>query len=619
MNGSFLVLCEGASRPNHITDNAGKEIRISAHGVDPNIRLESLDTRLYDMLDPLEQDLVHVAAYVYSADRMTSRGRKDVFGERWKRRFHFVVPVQCRSTWESPEVTKLLTDALRFLSEDIYTFTFVDLLAPHGHHQTYVPGVVDYSGVTSVALFSGGLDSLAGVVWDHVVNGQKSFLVSHRPAPVISSRQEKLVQILRERFPSWNPGHATVWVQLEEGLEKEHTQRTRSFLYLSLAAAAARRLGQRHIKVYENGIVSLNLPILGQTVGARLTRTTHPRFIGLAQEFFRAVLEHDILLETPFLFLTKGEVAHKLAEAGHPDLIAVSTSCSHTYLYTRAIPHCGICSQCVDRRLAIVAMNLEEYDDLYQHEMFRGSFASMPEKAQPKAMVEGYVRAYLEVGKLAPERLYEKYPEIGAAIVALGRNHAQTYAAVFDLFQRRAAEVESAIVKEMANSASDLVRGNLPSDCLLRVVGSGEHLIEPTCRLAEELVKVVEAGLPLTFRSKLPANETEVQNAAEALFLAADEKLTRELPMVDFLHVKGAKPDFSAARAESLFVEIKYVRKTRPPGAIADEIAADMTIYRRHSRNVLFIVYDPHRLIANVHRFVDGFEPDRGVFGAVVR
>lgn len=612
-----IILCEGAAPPAGLQESESRVVRLAAYGPEANLRLETPGPSIYQNLSPVSMDLVHVAAYVYTADRLISRGAKDVYGERWRRRLHFVIPVRARAVWESPKVSRLLEQTLGFLSDDFYTFTFVDLQQDDPPQQSYFE-MPDYDSATSVALFSGGLDSLAGVVWDHVENGERPILVSHRPAFVISKRQKDLVKFLRTRFPAWNLQHAPAWIHLDEERDKEHSQRTRSFLYLSLAAAVADCLGKDRIKVYENGIVSLNIPILGQTVGARLTRTTHPKFLNLVRGLFEAVLARSITVEAPFLFLTKGEVAAKLAEVGQADLIEASTSCSHTYLSTNAEPHCGICSQCVDRRLAIMAKDLEPHDHVYRYDMFRGAFSEMPEIAAPKAMVEGYVRAYLEVAKIPLEGLYQKYPEIGDAVVAIGGDLEETYHAIYDLYQRRAAEVNAAVVKAIKASAQDLYSGDLPNDCLLRVLGSGEHLRDPVASLANCLGSILEKGLPVAFQSRDPANESEVQDAAEALFLAADKDLSRELPMVDFLHVKGAKPDFSTPRPNRLYVEVKYPRRTRSASSIGDEIAADITIYREHGAAILFVIYDPHRIIKNPTQLLIRLAAFSDVYGKVV-
>jgi len=57
------------------------------------------------------------------------------------------------------------------------------------------------------------------------------------------------------------PFHVPVWINKEKALGREFTQRTRSFLYASLAAVVARIFDLWRIRFYENGVVSINLPI----------------------------------------------------------------------------------------------------------------------------------------------------------------------------------------------------------------------------------------------------------------------------------------------------------------------------------------------------------------------
>ncbi len=45
-------------------------------------------------------------------------------GARWRRRFNFHLPVRRPDLWTSPEINGALIDALSFLSEDTFFFTF---------------------------------------------------------------------------------------------------------------------------------------------------------------------------------------------------------------------------------------------------------------------------------------------------------------------------------------------------------------------------------------------------------------------------------------------------------------------------------------------------------------
>jgi hypothetical protein len=100
--------------------------------------------------------------------------------------------------------------------------------------------------VDEVVLFSGGLDSLAGAVVESIRDKRRVALVSHRANPKINSKQKLLVNGLAKRCQE-TLFHVPVWIQKGETLDREYTQRTRSFLYAALAAIVARAFGLRGI------------------------------------------------------------------------------------------------------------------------------------------------------------------------------------------------------------------------------------------------------------------------------------------------------------------------------------------------------------------------------------
>ena len=74
----------------------------------------------------------------------------------------------------------------------------------------------------------------------------------------------------------------------------------------ALAAVVARSFGLRRIRFYENGVVSMNLPISEQAIGGRATRTTHPQVLNGYAALFRLLTDGAFEVENPFLWLTKG-------------------------------------------------------------------------------------------------------------------------------------------------------------------------------------------------------------------------------------------------------------------------------------------------------------------------
>ena len=110
-------------------------------------------------------------------------------------------------------------------------------------------------------------------------------------------------------------------------------------------------------------------PISPQVIGTMSTRTTHPLALRKIVRIFDLLAEslgHSrIALENPYQWLTKSEVIGRLQAAGGERLIAQSVSCTSLQAQSNTHTHCGSCSQCLDRRFAIVALGLEEYDPVH--------------------------------------------------------------------------------------------------------------------------------------------------------------------------------------------------------------------------------------------------------------
>jgi hypothetical protein len=277
-------------------------------------------------------DLLELAAYVYSADWATSRGGEASrgMGAEWRRKFRFVIPVRRPELWSSAPVLDALSETQGFLTDDEYQFEFEE-------HRGSPPGGPEYLELGDEAtarfepdemvLFSGGLDSLAGVVDVVLGQGKRAALVSHHSSTKVVARQKQLVDTLRTIAPG-RLLHFPVLLRKRESLTKEYTLRSRSFVFASLATAIGRTLGKRRILMCENGIVSLNLPIARQLVGARSSRTTHPKALACFGLLFEMLFGESTCVDNPFLWKTKAEVVKVLGDHGCSHLIASTISCS---------------------------------------------------------------------------------------------------------------------------------------------------------------------------------------------------------------------------------------------------------------------------------------------------
>ena len=88
----------------------------------------------------------------------------------------------------------------------------------------------------------------------------------------------------------------------------ENTLRSRSFLYATLACVVARLFGNDRIRFFNNGAMSINLPISAQLVGARATRTTHPLSLEHFRKFLSVAIGSTFEVDNLFIWKIKPEV-----------------------------------------------------------------------------------------------------------------------------------------------------------------------------------------------------------------------------------------------------------------------------------------------------------------------
>jgi 7-cyano-7-deazaguanine synthase in queuosine biosynthesis len=467
-----LVLCGGAERKGR---QSGEKLHLRLTGSQPNInlRLHDISRRMIANVPDLLTDLIEIATYVLCADEAVSRGGdvRDALGTTWRRRFQFVIPVRTPDHWSSPEVTDALTDLLAFLSDDDYSFEFTKQSKP-ASFQSYLDfGSTGPSAFEAdeVVLFSGGLDSLAGAIEELGSHGNRVTLVSHQSSAKMYDRQCYLAGELAKRFPG-QVLHIPVRVTKQNSLQTgEYTQRTRAFLFASLAAAVASITGRDRIRFYENGIVSFNLPIAGQLVGTQATRTTHPRVIGDLARFLSVLLDQDFAVENPFVWKTKSQVAELIGWSDHIDLARYSVSCSRVRSMTKLHPHCGTCFQCIDRRFAALAADLGDNDprDMYRVDLLTGA----REEGFDRTMAEAYVRRGLEFRRMTQTGfLSQCIGQVSRGLSAFpGTSPEQVATWTFELHKRHGDSVHSVLTGAVRSYASDLVSGTLPQSCILRM------------------------------------------------------------------------------------------------------------------------------------------------------
>ena len=452
-------------------ENAATRLSLWDKQSNVTLKVSDISARMVANIPPELIDLLEIATYVYCADQATTRGGPAGrgYGASWRRQFRFYIPVRARDLWASSAVSTALCDTLAFLSDDEYEFTFRKLAKPPPVEQylDFDPGDASEPEAEEVILFSGGLDSLGGAIQDAVVAKKAIALVSHRSSPTIASRQKALVQDLGRHCSAKKPFHVPVWVTKEKALGKEYTQRTRSFLYASLAAVVARIFGLWRIRLYENGVVSINLPISAQVVGGRATRTTHPQVLNGFTELFSAILEKPSVVENPFAWKTKAQIVQSIRDAGCGGLIKHTVSCTRVREMTRLKIHCGVCSQCIDRRFATLSAgcpDTEDPEEMYGVDLLLGERA----RGESRTMLESYAATARQVKDMSDTAFFIEFGEAHRATRQIqGMTVDDAANQILDLYKRHAADVCDVIARGIQDHAQDISNGKVPSTCLL--------------------------------------------------------------------------------------------------------------------------------------------------------
>ena len=305
-------------------------------------------------------DLLILAAHAHAADTRISRTEQSQ--DSWTREIRLVVPVSDPDRWQA--AARTLTRTLEFLTGDRWTVEFrhrperfTSVVTPPA---TLLPPPFD-----TVSLFSGGLDSLIGAV-DLLERGYTPLLISHAGEAATSAAQNVLFGKLTQHFSRSSFNRLRVWMRFPSGLVKdvssESSTRGRSFLFFALGVFASTGLHSNFVlRVPENGLIALNVPLDPLRLGSNSTRTTHPFYIARWNDLL-VELGINGRIENPYWNKTKGEMT---AECASTDLLkqfapfalscAHPTNARHLGVKGRGIEQCGYCLPCLIRRAALDA------------------------------------------------------------------------------------------------------------------------------------------------------------------------------------------------------------------------------------------------------------------------
>jgi 7-cyano-7-deazaguanine synthase in queuosine biosynthesis len=302
----------------------------------------------YRQIEPLESDLLKIAAGIAFADRSQQRPGNG------PRRISLVCGVDALDTWKNPFVQARLSRCLNTLTAERWEIDFQQPIPHAASRQTNLQLPLKICG--PVIPYSDGLDSLLTHRWVSAVAGEPPLSVTVLTRPGLAKRIR-------------NSGEPDPWVsvvlRLGVGNHAETSFRSRAFLFLSVAAVLCRLRG---------GSSSILVPETGQgAVGSSLTPIDehiaygqHPHFTRQFSDFLDALWPRQATaIKHPNLWLTKAQLVSSAIETvpRRPELEAAiihSRSCTNRKLLPD-IPDlaCGICANCLMRRVALVSAGLE--------------------------------------------------------------------------------------------------------------------------------------------------------------------------------------------------------------------------------------------------------------------
>ena len=315
-------------------------------------------------------DVFLIGCFVYGIDILLPRKSFSVNG--WSREIEVEFPVESLDLFNGGK--NELEQLLSFLTGDYWQISFIQRDVTSLFVNTKKVYSNDYrKSHKRISLFSGGLDSLIGVIDQLAKSKDRMVLVSHYDATFkgAKSDQDKIHKILYKKYSHYHLLQTRVDLEGYDingnKINTETTLRSRSFLFLCQAVFVASSIEDGiEILIPENGTISLNHPLTPSRRSSCSTRTAHPYYlIKVIDLISKLGLNH--LIKNEYEMKTKGEM---LEECIDNDILRATykKSCSCAKRGTRkdirdvmtGTNHCGICMPCIYRRVALHRIGVDD-------------------------------------------------------------------------------------------------------------------------------------------------------------------------------------------------------------------------------------------------------------------
>ncbi len=357
----------------------------------------------------LALDFFLVASIIYGTDVLIPRKTNSING--WSRELDVEIPVETPALWQNikPDLEKLLN----FLTGDFWILDFtqradIDLFTPQNYRSISPVNPTTYN---KVSLFSGGLDSLVGVIDQLNIPNNRLVFASHYDSKANGPKSDQ-IKVENKLHQKYSSNYYMVQSRVDidshtiDGVKIEHenTFRSRSLLFLSIALFLSDSVSESApILIPENGTIALNHPLTPSRRSSCSTRTAHPHFLNELNEILLQ-LGYTHQIENKYEYMTKGEMLAQCADIPIM-LIASKESCSCAKRGTRKdirdVPsgtnHCGVCMPCLYRRAAL--NHIKQDNELYGTDLFNPQKRSVLDIQDFKAFLD-YISTPLTVDEI---------------------------------------------------------------------------------------------------------------------------------------------------------------------------------------------------------------------------
>lgn len=325
------------------------------HVIQVGIDLAQLIHRAQHPLPSLVADLIDLAVAVYVADRLTVR-HADTAAT-----ITLSLPVRHEEVLGSSSSTELLRDILYWFTGDRWDFEFVRRVKTGRSVEKQMSlALVSVGDPVEVSLWSGGLDSLAGLYTRLIDEPDvRHVLFGSGSNSIMNGAQQRAATAVNALVPN-----QTVLIQApietrDTGmLGKSSSQRSRGFVFMLLGAAMAILEQQHVLDIYENGIGAINLPFRASEVGLDHSRSVHPLSLIKMSQLVSHLLGASFSFRNQFLLMTKAQICTPLAELPAQHLIFSTITCDS--LHREKGLQCGCCSSCLLRRQGLAVHGIPD-------------------------------------------------------------------------------------------------------------------------------------------------------------------------------------------------------------------------------------------------------------------